>query len=145
MTGKTHGVYYFVVHVGYCGKKYTICFILLCNYVGKKHCDDDVLEYLISTNSGQPFQHLQTLQGRYLGNFTYVVTNSSAQSLVKIGVSKHSSILFSLYPGATLKEGSLKGNISHNSTHWNLNVTGEVESCPGKIYVSCVSLCGSQS
>lgn len=99
---------------------------------GEKHCDDDALAKLISINAEQPYKHLQTLQGRYLGNFTYVVTNSSAQSLVKIGVAKHSSILFSLYPGATLKEGSLKGNISHNSTHWNLNVSGEVVSCPGK-------------
>lgn len=99
---------------------------------GEKHCDDDALAKLISINAEQPYKHLQTLQGRYLGNFTYVVTNSSAQSLVKIGVAKHSSILFSLYPGATLKEGSLKGNISHNSTHWNLNVSGEVVSCPGR-------------
>ncbi|XP_062600684.1 uncharacterized protein LOC134262321 [Saccostrea cucullata] len=103
---------------------------------GKKHCDDDALENLISINSGEPYTHLQTLQGRYLGNYTYVITNSTAQSLVKIGVAKHASILSSLYPGATLKEGSIKGNISHNSTHWNLNVTGEVVSCPGILNVN---------
>lgn len=103
---------------------------------GEKHCDDDALENLVSINSENPYKHLQTLQGRYLGNFTYVITNSSAQALVNFEVSKHSSILFSLYPGATLKEGSLRGNITHNSTHWNLNVTGEVVSCPGILNVN---------
>lgn len=106
----------------------------LCK-TGEKHCDDDALENLVSIKSEDPYNHLQTLQGRYLGNFTYVITNSSAQALVNFEVSKHSSILFSLYPGATLKEGSLRGNITHNSTHWNLNVTGEVVSCPGKFEI----------
>lgn len=110
----------------------------LCK-TGEKHCDDDALENLVSIKSEDPYNHLQTLQGRYLGNFTYVITNSSAQALVNFEVSKHSSILFSLYPGATLKERSLRGNITHNSTHWNLNVTGEVVSCPGKFEIKKIN------
>ncbi|KAK3095485.1 hypothetical protein FSP39_015251 [Pinctada imbricata] len=104
---------------------------------GNKNCEDEALEDLrLAVGSDDPYTHFSDLIGQYKGNFTYVITNTTATPIVKIGIASHTSILSSLYPMGKLRQDSLMGNIAHNTTHLILSITGELTSCPGVLSIN---------
>lgn len=66
-------------------------------------------------------------------NHSYVVSSEGTSDLpsIRIVVNRHKSLLESLFPMAKLVFNHLQGNITHNTTHWVMNVTGKIKECPG--------------
>ena len=81
----------------------------------------------------EPFEKYPGLVEFQHDNYTYAMMSSTTDlPIARILVQRHKSLLESLFPLARLEFENLRGNITHNSTHWIMNVKGTVENCPGK-------------
>ncbi|XP_069103594.1 uncharacterized protein [Argopecten irradians] len=99
---------------------------------GSKSCEDEALDDLVlATGSEDPYDPITDLHGKYLGNMSYLITNFTTHPRVRIAVDKHVSLLSVLYPSTELIFSHLHGNITHNSSHWLVEVYGAIKTCPG--------------
>ncbi|KAK7482892.1 hypothetical protein BaRGS_00025925, partial [Batillaria attramentaria] len=64
----------------------------------------------------------------------FIITHPNHPPTVRITANKR-SFLRQLFPEAVLQEGSLSGNMRHNTTHWIIEVSGTVKECPGYLRV----------
>ena len=67
-------------------------------------------------------------------NGSYLITNRTSEANVKFRLPKTTSILKAFYPPTKLKLDSLSGNLTYSKTHWDVVVTGELETCPGIVH-----------
>ncbi|KAL5005489.1 hypothetical protein ScPMuIL_018945 [Solemya velum] len=104
---------------------------------GNQSCDDEILkDVVIATELEGPYDENTELLALQLGDRNYAVTNKSIAPHIRIWIEKDQSILKNLYPDTRLLEDSFLGNMDHNSTHWIVNVSGELQSCPGRLRVN---------
>lgn len=92
-------------------------------------------DVVIATEFDGPYDENTELFALQLGDKSYAVTNKSATPYIRIWINKDQSILKNLYPDSRLLEESFLGNLDHNSTHWVVNVSGELQSCPGNTVI----------
>ena len=108
------------------------------NSFAKHSCEDEVLDNLMMAKGlDEPFEKYPGLVEFQNNNYTYAMMSSTTDlPIARILVQRHKSLLESLFPLARLEFENLRGNITHNSTHWIMNVKGTVENCPGVLSIN---------
>ncbi|CAC5405501.1 unnamed protein product [Mytilus coruscus] len=102
-------------------------------------CEDEVLDNLMMAKGiDEPFDQYPGLVEFFNDNHSYAVSSEGTSDLpsIRIVVDRHKSLLESLFPMAKLVFNHLHGNITHNSTHWVMNVTGKIQECPGVLSIN---------
>ena len=119
------------------------------SFADPQKCENDILkESLIASEHQAPFVPNHELMAvAFQNNSTpFIITHVRQPPTVKITADRR-SFLKGIFPPTRLTRRSLTGKMKQNSTHWEVEVTGSVEECPGEfeLVVNLSELLVSQS
>ncbi|CAH1781769.1 unnamed protein product, partial [Owenia fusiformis] len=99
-------------------------------------CNSNVLERMIIPDDGTYMKQSPELDMSWHTTHQYRVLNKTATPFIYFNVNKNESILEPFFEKSTIKDDStLLGSLTRNDSHWSIEVSGELKTCPGYISV----------
>ncbi|GFR92591.1 delta-like protein 2 [Elysia marginata] len=93
-------------------------------------------DMLFTSEMENPYNRRRNLEAYVENNsLPYFMKSKETPPVVMATVSQDTAILRRLYVPVRLREESFRGDVTHNGSHWVIEISGEVTSCPGYIRV----------